>query len=209
MGLHSGIQWQISHLTDSQLNSNHHHMFRVALASLNAKPRSASKSTSSRFLTFSSFSLQSRPLTLFFSFWYPNTVSSYSEKGLCDDTFLKPFFCALLSEKNAFGPSKASKMSKRFLQFQTRHQISLHPVLQLLLMVSLATFLTDQLISAQTVSEILPRVCTSKCTQKHHKTTNFFRASRVKNFKKNWSKFVMKTNTKKQWSLCKEKLEKR
>ena len=112
------------------------------------------------FLPFSSFSLQRRPLTLFFSFWYPNTVLSYSEKGLCDDTFLKPCFCALLSEKNAFGPPKASKMSKRFLDFQTRHKISLHPVLQFLLRVSLATFLTDQLKSAQTVSELLPRACT-------------------------------------------------
>ena len=137
------------------------------------------------FLPFSSFSLQRRPLTLFFNFWYPNTVSSYSEKGLCDDTFQKPFFCALLSEKNAFGPPKASKMSKRFLEFQTRHNFSLHPVLQFLLRVSLATFLTDQLKSAQTVSKLLPRACTSKCTPKHHKTTNFFRASRVKNFKKN------------------------
>ena len=134
---------------------------------------------------FSIYSLQRRPLTLFFSCWYPNTVLSYSEKGLCDDSFLKPCFCALLSEKNAFGPPKASKLSKRFLEFPTRHKISLHPVLQFLLRVSLATILTDQLKSAQTVSELLPRACTSKCSQKHHKTTNFFRASRVKNFKKN------------------------
>jgi hypothetical protein len=132
------------------------------------------------FTFFEFFPIEKAPNT-FFSFWYPNTVSSYSEKGLWDDTFLKPFFCALLSEKNAFGPPKASKMSERFLEFQTRHNFSLHPVLQFLLRVSLATFSTDQLKSAQTVSELLPRACTSKCTQKHHTTTNFFR---VKNFKK-------------------------
>jgi hypothetical protein len=40
---------------------------------------------------FSSYSLQRRPLTLVFSFKYPHTVLSDSEKGLCDDTFFKPF----------------------------------------------------------------------------------------------------------------------
>ncbi len=103
---------------------------------------------------FSSFSLQRRPLTLVFGFQYPSTVLSDSEKGLCDDTFFKPFSWALPSVRSAFGAPKASKMSKRLLQFQNRHNFSLQHVLPFFSKVSLATFLADQLKSVQADTEL-------------------------------------------------------
>ena len=97
---------------------------------------------------FRVFPYREGPYALSTNFWNRRTVLSDSKKGLCDDTFFKPFFRALLSIRRAFGPPKASKMSKRLLKFQTRHNFSLHPVLQFLLRASLATFSTDQLKSA-------------------------------------------------------------
>jgi hypothetical protein len=131
------------------------------------------------------------------------------KKGLCDDTFFKPFSWALPSVRSAFGAPKASKMSRRLLQFQNRHNFSLQHVLPFFSKVSLATFLADQLKSVQADTELLLRACTSKCLKNQSLTQWLSRLASEKNLIKFCEGGEPKTKPKNSSSFCKEKLGKR
>ena len=104
------------------------------------------------------------------------------QKKACVMThFLNRFLGLFRPSRSAFGAPKASKMSRRLLQFQNRHNFSLQHVLPFFSKVSLATFLADQLKSVQADTELLLRACTSKCLKNQSLTQWLSRLASEKN----------------------------